>query len=155
MGFFRGEFHPMAKAFIHHRTAEFADTDMAGLVHFSNIFRYAESAETALFSHLGHPILEDDGQYERGWPRVRASARFHHPILFGDRMEIRLELQEIKIRALCWKARLLVRDSLAATVEWTTCHVSRPRGAPGKMEARGIPPALLDKLSAYAERLET
>ena len=35
------------------RRVEFAETDMAGQVHFSNFFRYMEAAEHAFFRSLG------------------------------------------------------------------------------------------------------
>lgn len=35
------------------RRVEFCDTDMAGIVHFANFFRYMEAAEHELFRNLG------------------------------------------------------------------------------------------------------
>jgi acyl-CoA thioesterase FadM len=38
----------MPYEFKHIRRVEFSDTDMAGIMHFSNFFRFMESTETAL-----------------------------------------------------------------------------------------------------------
>ena len=42
--------------FSHQRRVEFSDTDMAGIVHFANYLRYVESAEHALWRHLGGSV---------------------------------------------------------------------------------------------------
>ena len=39
--------------FITHRRVEFSDTDMAGIVHFANFYRYMEQAEHDFFRSLG------------------------------------------------------------------------------------------------------
>ena len=39
------------------RTVEFSETDMAGIVHYSNFFRYMESAEHAFFRALGFSVV--------------------------------------------------------------------------------------------------
>ena len=41
------------------RRVEFADTDMAGIVHYSNFFRYMEMAEHGFFRALGHSVVMD------------------------------------------------------------------------------------------------
>ena len=56
------------------RRVEFSETDMAGIVHYSNFFRYMESAEHAFFRSLGLSVVdrpEHAPEGERvGWPRV-------------------------------------------------------------------------------------
>ena len=42
--------------FTHQRQVEFAETDMAGIVHFANFFRWMESAEHAFLRSLGHSV---------------------------------------------------------------------------------------------------
>jgi acyl-CoA thioester hydrolase len=37
------------------RRVEFSETDMAGIVHYSNFFRYMEAAEHEFFRSLGSP----------------------------------------------------------------------------------------------------
>ena len=51
------------------REVEFADTDMAGIMHFSNFFRYMEAAEHGFFRSLGFSIHRS-GPDPLGWPRV-------------------------------------------------------------------------------------
>ena len=53
------------------RRIEFCDTDMAGIVHFSNFFRYMEAAECELLRTRGLSVkLEWEGQVDRLPARV-------------------------------------------------------------------------------------
>ena len=63
----------MPYEFIFSRRVEFAETDMAGIVHFANFYRMMENAEHAFFRSLGFSVHDEfDGQ-TIGWPRVSAS----------------------------------------------------------------------------------
>ena len=45
------------------RRVEFHETDLAGIVHFSNFFRYMEDCEHAFYRSLGYSVHEmDDGE---------------------------------------------------------------------------------------------
>jgi YbgC/YbaW family acyl-CoA thioester hydrolase len=81
------------------RRVEFHDTDMAGIVHFANFFRYMESAEHAFLRSIGHPIHEKVGEAVIGWPRVNASCDYRSPARFGDVLTVRVTLEEIRTRA--------------------------------------------------------
>ena len=48
---------------------EFADTDMAGIIHFASFFRYMEVTEHALFRSIGLSINMDVDGRRIGWPR--------------------------------------------------------------------------------------
>ena len=41
------------------RRVEFSETDMAGIVHYSNFFRYMETAEHGFFRSLGYSVVMD------------------------------------------------------------------------------------------------
>ena len=52
------------------RRVEFIETDMAGIVHYSNFFRYMEAAETAFIRSLWFSIWTLQAEPPVGWPRV-------------------------------------------------------------------------------------
>lgn len=82
------------------RQIEFVETDMAGIMHFSNYYRMMESAETSFFRTLGLPLFEElDGRMV-GWPRVRSRCDYHAPVRFNDVVEVHLFVKEIRVRAL-------------------------------------------------------
>jgi len=70
------------------RRVQFADTDMAGLVHFSCFFRYMEEAEHALWRSAGLSVAPRGSAI--GWPRVAVSCDFKRPLRFEDEFEVRV-----------------------------------------------------------------
>lgn len=86
---------------IKHRV-EFYETDMAGIVHFSNYFRWMERAETELLQTLEIPIAKREKTIISGWPKVETSCTFTNPLRFQDEIEISLVIQEIKNHSICY-----------------------------------------------------
>ena len=82
------------------RRVEFAETDMAGIVHFANFFRMMEAAEHAFFRSLGFSIHGHDPVSTTGWPRVSASCDFRAPLRFEDEVEIHLLVAEVRARSI-------------------------------------------------------
>src|SRR5690554_6820393 len=82
------------KAAYHHsvrRRVEFSETDSAGLVHFSNYFRWMEFAEADYFRRLGLTLFSSAS--DRGFPRVRAECQYSEPLVFEDLIEIQLSIE--------------------------------------------------------------
>lgn len=78
------------------RRVDFADTDMAGIVHFARFFVFMETAEHRFRESLGHPVVdEDDDGAPLGWPRVSASCDYRSPARFGDELTIRSRIVEV------------------------------------------------------------
>ena len=82
------------------RRVEFAETDMAGIVHFSNFFRMMEAAEHAFFRSLGFTIHGHDASGTTGWPRVSVSCEFMRPLRFEDEVEIHLLVVKVRNRSI-------------------------------------------------------
>jgi acyl-CoA thioester hydrolase len=77
------------------RRVEFCDTDMAGIVHFANFFRYMEAAECELLRSRGLSVkLEWEGQLI-GFPRVSASCDYVKPARFEDLLDIAVQVERI------------------------------------------------------------
>ena len=89
----------MAYEFKMQRAVEFSETDMAGIAHFSNFFRWMESVEHAFFRSLDlsvHPHAED-GVW--GWARVNADCSFRGPLRYEDVFEMHLIVREKRRRS--------------------------------------------------------
>lgn len=140
----------MMRRFVYSDRVQFADTDMAGIVHFANFFRYLERAEHAFFKSLGLSIVERPPEVpaeERvGWPRVHASCDYHAPLVFDDVMEIEVLLEEVRTRSLRYGFRVRKEDgTLCAEGRVTTVCVRKDR-ATGKMRAVDIPERIRRKM---------
>jgi acyl-CoA thioester hydrolase len=138
------------------RRVEFAETDMAGIVHFANFFRMMESTEHAFFRSLGFSIHSHAEDVTIGWPRVKTSCDYMRPLRFEDEVEIQLLVAEIRARSLRYQfifRNLLdglevARGSIVAvcaTVDRITgklVPVQIPENIRGKLET--APPELLE-----------
>ncbi|HUD83251.1 MAG TPA: thioesterase family protein [Candidatus Saccharimonadales bacterium] len=137
----------MAYEFKAIRRVEFADTDMAGIMHYSNFFRFMETAEHGFFRSLGLSIFMDKAHPEVGWPRVHAECDFHEPLRFDDQVEVHLLVSAKKSKALSYifSFRKLNADpplkvaSGSLTVVCVTQHA-------GKMSACSIPTSIADEI---------
>ena len=92
----------MIHEYKHTRRVEFSETDMAGIMHFSNFFRFMESAEHAFYRSLGFSVtLAREGGF-KGLPRVHASCDFRAPLRCEDEVEIHLLVREKKTKAITY-----------------------------------------------------
>ena len=72
------------------RRIEFADTDMAGIVHFARFFIFMETAEHEFLRSLGTSVAAKLDNLQRGWPRLAASCEYLSPAKFEDILDIRV-----------------------------------------------------------------
>jgi acyl-CoA thioester hydrolase len=82
---------------------EFADTDMAGIMHFASYFRYMEVTEHAFFRSLGFSIHTRTPESHVGWPRVHVSCDFKRPLRFEDEVEVHLRVREKREKSLTYE----------------------------------------------------
>jgi YbgC/YbaW family acyl-CoA thioester hydrolase len=76
------------------KIVEFHETDMAGIMHYSNFFRFMEMAEHAFYRSLGWSVHPHESERDVVWPRVNAQCDFKKPLYFEDNVEIHLIVQE-------------------------------------------------------------
>lgn len=143
----------MRETFKIQRRIEFAETDMAGIVHFSNFFRMMEATEHAFLRMLGFGVHQTSEVGTTGWPRVKASCEYLRPIRFEDIVEIELAVAEVRNRSVCYRfefhktesagVELVARGEMVAV--YATVNVQR-----GSLGAEAIPVALKDALLRYS-----
>lgn len=131
----------MASEFVITRSVEFSETDMAGIMHYSNFFRYMEAAEHAFFRSLGYSVAARPGAPRVGWPRVHASCDYHRPLRFEDQVEVRLRVLEKKSKALTygfafWKIKGAAPEEVARGRLTVVCVTHLPDGS---LKATTIP----------------
>ncbi len=147
----------MAYEFKVTRRVEFSETDMVGIVHYSNFFRYMETAEHGFFRSLGFSVTLNQFDLPLGLPRVHAECDYKHPLRFEDEFEIHLLVSEKKSRSLSYVFRFHKLNTApvleVARGELTVvCVLRHPDG---KMAATPIPKALADNIEvAPAELLK-
>lgn len=114
--------------FTHRRLVEFADTDLAGIVHFANFLRYVESAEHAFFRSLGFRVHTADGHQHQGWPRLEVSCQYLKPARFEETLEIGLRVAELRTSSLTYRFWIFGPEAdgraLLATGSCSIIHVA-------------------------------
>lgn len=105
------------------RHVEFYETDMAGIVHFSNFFRYMEACEHAFVRSLDHELHGMLDGLETGWPRVNATCDYRAPARFGDLLTIRLFLDEVRNRSVRYRFEISRDAILVAEGAIAAAHV--------------------------------
>jgi len=135
------------------RRVEFSDTDMAGIMHFSNFFRFMEAAEHGFFRSLGLSIIHDAAHPEIGWPRVRAECEYSAPLHFQDEVEIQLLVAEKKTKSIryLFKFREVNGPVEVARGSVTVVCVTHRPGV--KMKACAIPEAISARITAAPPEL--
>ncbi len=136
--------------FTHRRMVEFADTDMAGLMHFSNFLRFAEGAEHAWFRSLGFRVHTLAAGLRHGWPRIEVGCKYRQPARFEETLEICLRLEDLRSSSLSYSfwifgegaARPLLAHGTCATIHVTIDDASH------EIKKTPIPAPLRTKLEA-------
>ena len=146
--------------FTHRRLVAFAETDMAGIVHFATFYRYMEEAEHAFLRSVGLDVMEHkpDGTVV-GWPRVSAKCGFKSPAFFGDVLDIEVSVQRIGVKSLTLDYRFTRDDSgggdgkpeptlvAEGTMKTVACTFTPDR----TMTSVPVPDAFLDRIEAAGE----
>jgi len=130
---------------------------MAGIVHFSNFFRYMESAEHAFYRSLGCSVILKQFDPELGFPRVHAECDYKKPLRFEEFVQIHLLVRERRSRVLSYFFRFNKvneqgeNPQLIGTGLITVVCVAHYRD--GRMEAVPIPDELAGKIQVAPAEL--
>ena len=129
------------------RRVEFAETDMAGIVHFANFFRMMEATEHAFFRSLGLSIHAHEEGTTTGWPRVSATCDYARPLRFEEEVEIQLVVAEVRSRAVRYEFTFRkVADGSEVARGQLTAVCAAVEKATGKLVPMMIPEEVREKL---------
>ncbi len=131
------------------RTVEFAETDMAGIMHFGNFFLWMESCEAAFYRSLGLPLISFVPGSVVGWPRVSVSCQYRAPLRFNDSAEVKLFVKKLGARSVTYVFRFRKGTELVAQGEVTAVCVTGD--AKGGMLAQPIPAEVRSRLQVAPE----
>jgi len=142
-----GETRNVANEFHTRRVVAFSETDMAGVVHFAEFFRYMEDAEHELWRSVGWSVVQrqPDGTVLT-WPRVHASCDYRSPARFEDVLDIYVSVARSGRRALRYAFRFQLdgRDIATGTIVAVCCVLEN-----AQLRAIDIPEEVLARLAPY------
>lgn len=85
----------MPTEFAIRRRVQFAETDMAGVLHFSNYFRFMEELEHAFWRSLGLTVYLREREVHLCWPRVATNCEYYSPLRFEDEVDLKLIVTKV------------------------------------------------------------
>ena len=106
------------------RRVEFSETDLAGIMHFTNFYRWMEICEHEFLRSLGLSVDMEDENGHFGWPRVKTSCRFKRPLRFEEEVEVKLFINEMRDRSIAYTFQF-----------WKDEHGERVKAAVGEVVA--------------------
>jgi acyl-CoA thioester hydrolase len=126
------------------RMVEFCDTDMAGIVHFANFFRFMEAAEHAFLRACGLSVFLDQEGQVISFPRVSASCDYRRPARFADVLDITVRIDKLGRSSVSYAFTFHKGAELIAEGQITTvlCRVLERH----QLEAVAIPDPIREKL---------
>lgn len=132
------------------RRVEFGDTDMAGIMHFSNFFRFMEAAECDFLRSLGLSVKMETAGESYGFPRVSATCDFLRPARFADEVEIAVSLARLGEKSVTYAFEFMHGGEVLARGQVTSvcCRVE----AEGRLEAIPIPSGYRRLLEGAGEK---
>jgi len=110
----------MASEYTITRRVEFSETDLAGIMHFTNYYRWMEICEHEFLRSVGLSVDMEDEHGRFGWPRVKATCRFKRPLRFEEEVEVKLIVTEMRDRSITYAFQF-----------WKTEHGERVKAAVG------------------------
>jgi acyl-CoA thioester hydrolase len=92
------------------------DTDAGGRIHFTAVFRWAESAEFSLLRQVNAPTLTN-------FPRRNVDATYHRALHFGDEFDLEITTSYIGRTSIVYEWRGVKDDELYIEGTMTAVHV--------------------------------
>jgi acyl-CoA thioester hydrolase len=129
------------------RRVQFAETDQAGIVHFSWYFRYMEEAEHALWRAAGLSIAPADRVVV--FPRVAATFEYLAPLRFEDEFEVAIQIEAISRRSIRYACTIRRGETTIATGSMTAACATKKPGEP--LRGTDIPDDIALRLAPYAD----
>lgn len=141
----------MPDVFTVRRRIEFRETDMAGIVHFSNFFAYMEQAEHELLRSVGLGVVHTiDGQ-TISWPRVNAQCNYRVAIRFEEVIEIRVAVEKIGTKSVTYAFEFYRDDTKVADGSLTAVCCKFAVGEDvSKPESIAIPTPFAEAIGRFA-----
>ena len=138
----------MPYEFKERRRVQFADTDAAGVMHFTVFFRFMEETEHAFYEQIGHAGYRRSREGVEGMPRVTASCEFRRPLRYYDTVEIHLRVKELTTKTVTYDfvfRKVGEEADVVATGAMRVIHAARRHGE-DKLSALDMPPEVLAQI---------
>ncbi len=108
--------------FKHSFRVRWVDTDIAGVMHYSNFLRYFEACEEEFYRSLGITLSAMREKYRIMLPRIEAHCQYKAACRFDDQFEVSLRVRDVDEKTITYDFQLLrTEDSKLAAEGYLKC----------------------------------
>jgi len=120
------------------------DTDVAGVMHFTNYLRYFEACEEEFYRSLSLTFNDIQQKYGLTFPRVEAHCTYKAACRFNDLIEITMLIREVGEKTITWDFQMVrLRDGKLAAEGYIKCIA-----VDSEWKAVNLPPDLAKTIQA-------
>ena len=89
--------------FKHTFRVHWVDTDVAGVMHFTNYLRYFEACEEEFYRSISLPFHDIQQKYGITFPRVETHCTYKAACRFDDFFEVTMRIREVAEKTITWE----------------------------------------------------
>jgi len=93
--------------FIRTFRVRWVDTDVAGVMHFTNYLRYFEACEEEFYRSIGLAFNTVRTKYGITFPRIEAHCIYRAPCRFDDCFDVEMRMREVSEKTITWDFRAI------------------------------------------------
>jgi YbgC/YbaW family acyl-CoA thioester hydrolase len=136
-------------AYIQELTVNWGESDPFGLVYYAREVAWFNEVEHELFRQIGYPINRMINEDRSAFVMGEITFRFVGPAAYGDRVQCKLTLLEIRDKTLRWKCEALNLSSGQPICEGRATRVFAEIEDDGNLRSRHIPDEIRQVLDQF------
>ena len=136
-------------AYVQELTVNWGESDPFGLVYYAREVAWFNEIEHELFRRIGHPINRMISEARSAFVMGEIEFRFVGPAAYGDRVECRLTLLEVRDKTVHWQCNARNLDTEQAICEGRATRVFAEILDDGNLRSRRIPDDIRDLLEQF------
>jgi YbgC/YbaW family acyl-CoA thioester hydrolase len=136
-------------AYIQELTVNWGESDPFGLVYYAREVAWFNEIEHELFRRIGHPINKMINEDRSAFVMGEIQFRFVGPAAYGDKVQCKLTLLEIRDRTLRWQCDATNLDTGQTICEGTATRVYARIKEDGNLESQHIPDDIRELLTQF------
>jgi len=136
-------------AYIQELTVNWGESDPFGLVYYAREVAWFNEVEHELFRQIGHPINKMISESRSAFVMGEITFRFVGPAAYGDKVQCKLTLLEIRDRTLHWQCNAKNLDTGQEICEGKATRVYAEIEDDGNLRSRHIPDDIRELLSQF------
>lgn len=136
-------------AYTQELTVNWGESDPFGLVYYAREVAWFNEVEHELFRRIGYPINRMINEDRSAFVMGEIAFRFVGPAAYGDRVQCKLTLLEVRDKTIKWNCEALNLDSGKAICEGRATRVFAEIMEDGDLRSRHIPDEIRDVLEQF------